>query len=176
MFQGQTAESFTLSHLICTTTIWSSYFFLIWIYLGDIDSQSHTGFKCTTQQDITCTQYCAPITPFAYLPLLPTPFPLAGCVYSHTIVCACGYFCQPLHFPSSSPPLPPPWQLTMCFMCPCQKWASERWVQSTQEIWILMMGQDSNKVACLQNSFFSFHHVTLIASWNTHIIFLGVKI
>ena len=30
---------------------------------GDIGSQDHTGSKCTTQQNITCTLHCAPISP-----------------------------------------------------------------------------------------------------------------
>ena len=29
-------------------------FFLNWIKWGDIGSQSHTAFKCTTEQNIVC--------------------------------------------------------------------------------------------------------------------------
>ena len=57
--------------------------------LGDIGSQSHTGFKCTTQQNIICTPHRASIAPSKvsfhphFPPSLPTstsappPFPLA---------------------------------------------------------------------------------------------------
>lgn len=31
---------------------------LYWIYWGDISSQNHTGFKCTTQQNIFCSVLC----------------------------------------------------------------------------------------------------------------------
>ena len=40
--------------------IFLDYCFLNWIYWGDIDSWHHTGFKCTTWQNIICTLHCAP--------------------------------------------------------------------------------------------------------------------
>ena len=57
--------------------------------------RNHTRFKCTTQQNITCTLHCAPITPSkedSFSPLLP-----------------CFVY---LHLPS--PPCPP----TLATLCP----------------------------------------------------------
>lgn len=58
------------------------------MYWGDTGSQNHTGFKCTTQQNIVCMLRRAPIIPSKSLssPLMPLgplppahpPFPLTA--------------------------------------------------------------------------------------------------
>ena len=97
-----------------------SFLFLNWTYWGDIGSQSHTGFKCTTQQNIIYTLHWAPVArskvPFHPLlsslcpppPTLPPPFPLA---ITTLLSVSTGYtymsrmlFSQPLYLLSSSPP------------------------------------------------------------------------
>ena len=67
--------------------------------LGDIGSQNHTSFKCTTQQNIICTVYHAPLTQskvsfyphlssplFAFFHLPLSSFPSG---YYCTIICVC---------------------------------------------------------------------------------------
>ena len=88
-------SSFSSNILFCSPverSLQSIFSFLNWIYWGDIGSQNHTSFKCTTQRNITCTlhhvsiwdftqskvSFCPRLCPLCPPPLTPYPhLPLA---------------------------------------------------------------------------------------------------
>ena len=84
-----------LGLLVCFWFIFF-FFFLNWIYWGDIGLQNHTGFKCITQWNTICTLHHVPIAPSTvsfhpHLPSVPTsacclPLPLWD---HHTVVWVC---------------------------------------------------------------------------------------
>ena len=88
--------------IIAHYILYFTLLFFNWIYWGGIGSQNHTGFKCTTQQNIIGTLHCVPITPreafvspfssFAHLHLPPLPpaiiplLPVSMCLYIPYII------------------------------------------------------------------------------------------
>ena len=112
----------------------SKYFFN-W---GDIGSQNHRGFKCTSQSNIICTLHHVPVTPSKvsfclHLPPLcpppttPTaPFPLGVTALLSVSVTSMFLFffysfflASSFHLPSSSPQSLSTLKLSVCSLCPC---------------------------------------------------------
>lgn len=100
---GSIAAFTSKPHSFWTPCTRTRPFFFYWIYWGDIDSQNHAGFKCTTEQNAICTLQQVSITPrkVSFHPLYPLsahfyvpppPFPLAiphyclclSIIYIHT--------------------------------------------------------------------------------------------
>ena len=90
-----------------------------WIYWGEISSQNHTCFKCTTQKNFLCTLHRAPIAqskvsfhpnfpPFDHLHLPLTPLWLSPCFCQclciiYTCIWFFAYFSSFIWYPNRPP-------------------------------------------------------------------------